>query len=198
MEQYTSEQALNGILNIIQTVVDQHQKKQESAAQNKTGDLITELLSGVAAASSKDVSIGTQVEALSNGMKAMKDAGVTDRDAKMVAGMITSIGQAIKTLEFSDVNNASVIKMAEALVLLGGIQGNIIDNINYLTTLNVRQIRAVGQLVADLSDFNGSVDDFVENINKLASINASAIDNINMSEYGLSAGIITKESNRCS
>jgi hypothetical protein len=29
-----------------------------------------------------------------------------------------------------------------------------------------------------LSDFNGSVDDFVENINKLASINASAIDNI--------------------
>ena len=51
----------------------------------------------------------------------MKDAGVTDRDAKMVAGMITSIGQAIKTLEFSDVNNASVIKMAEALVLLGGI-----------------------------------------------------------------------------
>lgn len=83
--------------------------------------MITELLSGVAAASSKDVSIGTQVEALSNGMKAMKDAGVTDRDAKMVAGMITSIGQAIKTLEFSDVNNASVIKMAEALVLLGGI-----------------------------------------------------------------------------
>ena len=53
MEQYTSEQALNGILNIITTVVNEHAQRQENAQSNKnqTGDLITELLGGVAAGS---------------------------------------------------------------------------------------------------------------------------------------------------
>ena len=104
MEQYTSEQALNGILNIITTVVNEHAQRQENAQSNRnqTGDLITELLGGVAAGSSQGVSLGSQVEALSKGMSALKDAGITDNDAKTVAGMISTLGDSIKSLEFMD------------------------------------------------------------------------------------------------
>ena len=129
MEQYTSEQALNGILNIITTVVNEHAQRQENAQSNKnqTGDLITELLRGVAAGSSQGVSLGSQVEALSKGMSALKDAGITDNDAKTVAGMISTLGDSIKSLEFTEANIDAVQSVAQALVLLGSIDEEIID-----------------------------------------------------------------------
>ena len=45
MERYTSEQALNGILNILETVVAQNNR---SEAKDETSDLIKDLLSGAA------------------------------------------------------------------------------------------------------------------------------------------------------
>ncbi len=45
MERYTSEQALNGILNILETVVSQ-QNRNES--KDETSDMIKDLLSGAA------------------------------------------------------------------------------------------------------------------------------------------------------
>ena len=137
MEQYTSEQALNGILNILSTVVDDYQRSREqSAKQQESSDIIAQLLGGVSAAASKDVGLGQQIESLSNGMKTLKESGVTESDVRLVADMVSSLGAAIHNLELSEVNMASMVSLSQALSLLGSYDGEIIENINRLATID--------------------------------------------------------------
>lgn len=180
MEQYTSEQALNGILNIITTVVNEHAQRQENAQSNKnqTGDLITELLGGVAAGSSQGVSLGSQVEALSKGMSALKDAGITDNDAKTVAGMISTLGDSIKSLEFTEANIDAVQSVAQALVLLGSIDEEIIDRINRLSRLKLNVAEALAEFINTLARVDGNVNNVVIQMRNIGHIDKDTIANI--------------------
>ena len=180
MEQYTSEQALNGILNIITTVVNEHVQRQENAQSNKnqTGDLITELLGGVAAGSSQGVSLGSQVEALSKGMSALKDAGITDNDAKTVAGMISTLGDSIKSLEFTEANIDAVQSVAQALVLLGSIDEEIIDRINRLSRLKLNVAEALAEFINTLARVDGNVNNVVMQMRNIGHIDKDTIANI--------------------
>lgn len=180
MEQYTSEQALNGILNIITTVVNEHAQRQENAQSNKnqTGDLITELLGGVAAGSSQGVSLGSQVEALSKGMSTLKDAGITDNDAKTVAGMISTLGDSIKSLEFTEANIDAVQSVAQALVLLGSIDEEIIDRINRLSRLKLNVAEALAEFINTLARVDGNVNNVVIQMRNIGHIDKDTIANI--------------------
>lgn len=180
MERYTSEQALNGILNIITSVVNEHAQRQENAQSNRnqTGDLITELLGGVAAGSSHGVSLGSQVEALSKGMSTLKDAGITDNDAKTVAGMISTLGDSIKNLEFTEANINAVQSVAQALVLLGSIDDDIIDRINRLSRLKLNIAESLAEFVNMLTKVDGNVNNVVIQMRNLGNIDKDTIANI--------------------
>lgn len=55
MERYTSEQALNGILNILETVVGQANKNDK---KDETSDMIRQLLQGAASAQKAGMGLG--------------------------------------------------------------------------------------------------------------------------------------------
>ena len=181
MEKYTSEEALNGILNILKTVVNDYaQNNSGENNKNQTSDLITQLMGGVVAGSRSGVSIGIQVEQLAGGMKLMKDSGITDRDGQMVASVISSIGSAIENLAFSDVNTASVKELARALRVLGSIDSDILENIvrfsqtdidgsniikfiNSLASINIKK-SDINEIITTLKKFGAIDKDDIENI----------------------------------
>ena len=72
MEQYTSEQALNGILSIIETTINEYNQSKKNRETNQTSSLIEELLSGVGATASKGVDLGNSVKTLADGMSMLK------------------------------------------------------------------------------------------------------------------------------
>lgn len=157
MAQYTSEEALNGILNIISSVVDDYyenrsnQSNQESG--NETADLISNLLGGASASMSSNAgqSVGDQVEALARGMKIIKDSGITKNDGKNVASIISSIGSALKNVDLGSYNSDSVLSIAMALSTLGKIDSRIIDSINYFTKLKPGALQNITDIFDTLS-----------------------------------------------
>ena len=196
MEQYTSEEALNGILNILTTVISEHESKTENkeTEKNKTGNLITELLGGISAGSSKNVSLGSQIEELSNGMSKLKDSGINDSDAKNVASIISTLGDSIKKLDFTTASSDSVIAIANALVTFGSINQNIISNIrnisetlkggsgeniiNFIKTFSNIDKKTIENVYIASNAFIslGKIDEkTIENINNLSNINTRAI-----------------------
>ena len=98
MEQYTSEQALNGIFGILQNLVQQSQERSEEKKPNEVSNLVKDLLNGTAAAAAAGTSIGEEVEQLAKGISAIKEAGITDADATMVVSMISGLGRALQDL----------------------------------------------------------------------------------------------------
>ena len=77
-----SEEALNGIYDILQTTIDQYNQQRAKASKpRETSGIFEELLSGVAAAAYKDVDLGQQINALADGMSMLKNEGIEVQDA---------------------------------------------------------------------------------------------------------------------
>ena len=197
MAQYTSEEALNGILNIISSVVNDfyenriNQNKQSS--NNETADLISELLGGATVSSEKTQSVGEQVEALARGMKMFKEAGITKADGQNVASIISTIGSSLNNIDLNSYNGDSVLSIANALSTLGKIDSRIVDSINYFTNIEPSALKNITELINTLSididkihtfdqfksvlnpDLGKTLSSFTESFN----VNSADISNIN-------------------
>ena len=180
MEQYTSEQALNGILNILNTVVEDYQRNREQSTKlQESSDIIAQLLGGVSAAASKDIGLGQQIEQLSNGMKTLKDSGITDSDVRLVADMVSSLGAAIQSLELSEVNMTSMVSLSQALAMLGSYAGEIVENINRLANIDHNGLQLTVEQLNNLASLNGTgLENALDSIRKFSRIDEDTIKNI--------------------
>lgn len=147
MAQYTSEEALNGILNILETVVN---NQSAPSGSNQTGDLVTQLLAGVAGAANVNVSLGDQVQQLASGMAIMTEAGITDSDAQTVSHIISEIGNALGSIHIDEDSIKSVAVITATLQSLGKIDKDVIDNINNLKGLNVSTAKNIVKFISSL------------------------------------------------
>ena len=149
MERYTSEQALNGILNILETVVGQANKNDK---KDETSDMIRQLLQGAASAQKAGMGLGQQIEQMANGLDIIKNAGINDADIEFIAG---SIGRLSKALNSFSVNNEKrykgVVQAVQMLQMLGSIDDRTIDNIENLSSINVNSIKNIIELVSSLN-----------------------------------------------
>jgi hypothetical protein len=193
MERYTSEQALNGILNILETVVSQ-QNRNES--KDETSDMIKDLLSGAAISQKAGLGLGQQIEQIANGLDIIKRAGIDERDIENVATGITQLSAAVKT--FADAGVKSSKGVANALGVLnaiGSVNSDIVDNINELTNIKADDVAAViqqinslpvpgknisriGDTISVLTMLGSLSDDVIRNINRLEDIDIDAIKNL--------------------
>ena len=193
MERYTSEQALNGILNILETVVSQ-QNRNES--KDETSDMIKDLLSGAAISQKTGLGLGQQIEQIANGLDIIKRAGIDERDIENVATGITQLSAAVKT--FADAGVKSSKGVANALGVLnaiGSVNSDIVDNINELTNIKADDVAAViqqinslpvpgknisrlGDTISVLTMLGSLSDDVIRNINRLEDIDLDAIKNL--------------------
>ena len=191
MAQYTSEEALNGILNIISSVVDDYyenrntQNKQQS--NNETADLITNLLGGASASASanKSQSVGDQVEALARGMKIIKETGISSKDGKNVASIISTIGSALNNLDLGSYNNESALSIAMALTTLGKIDARIINSINEFAKIKPGALKTITNIFNTLAiDINK-----LDSLNNFSKLKPEALKSLTDLFYTLSSNI---------
>ena len=77
MERYTSEQALNGILSILENVVGQGNKND---SKDETSDMIRQLLQGAASAQQAGLGLGQQIEQMATGLNLIKESNINEAD----------------------------------------------------------------------------------------------------------------------
>lgn len=153
MAQMSSEEALNGIFNILETMVNQHEEKKKETLEQKADSTIVSLLQGIVE-TAKDESaatVGEQLEKLSKGLVAMESI-----DNDVLNKVATSIGNVNTVLSSLKVDNdtfdnidgflKAINKMTE--INAEGAK-NIVDFIQGLTLQNSKQVgRSVGIIKA--------------------------------------------------
>ena len=176
-----SEEALNGILDILQTTINQYEKRRsESSGTRETSGIFEELLSGVAAAAYKDVDLGQQIEALADGMSMLKNDGIEVQDAYNIAEMLNTIGTAVGNLKFDETGIDKMRSLAVALRLLGQVTPESSDNIAYLTEHldPTKAASLVGFLDSFVMTDPDSVKSVVEAISMFSHLDTDALDKI--------------------
>lgn len=95
MAQMSSEEALNGIFNILDTMVIQQQREREKSPEVKADETVINLLNGIVekAKDNTVAAVGEQLEKLAKGLTAMKEV-----DHDMIDHVATSIGNVNKVL----------------------------------------------------------------------------------------------------
>ena len=193
MERYTSEQALNGILNILETVVAQNNRNE---SKDETSDLIKDLLSGAAISQKAGLGLGQQIEQIANGLDIIKRSGVNERDIETVSTGITKLSAAIATFGDQGVKSSKgVANTLSVLNAIGSVNSDIVDNINELTEIKAdklaelfasinalpgagRNARGISEVVSVISVLGSISDETIRNINKLDDIDLDAIKNV--------------------
>lgn len=176
MAQMSSEEALNGIFNILDTMVNQHEEKKKETLEQKADSTIVSLLQGIVE-TAKDESaatVGEQLEKLSKGLVAMESI---DNDVlNKVATSIGNVNTVLSSLKvdndtFDNINSflKAINKMTE--INAEGAK-NIVDFIQGLTLQNSKQVgRSVGIIKAVVETMSTLVAiDMIKlqkNINKL-------------------------------
>ena len=136
MAQMSSEEALNGIFNILDTMVVQQQREREKSPEVKADETVINLLNGIVekAKDNTVAAVGEQLEKLAKGLTAMKEV-----DHDMIDHVATSIGNVNKVLNNLQVNDttiANVEKFIDTMAKIGEIntEGSkkIIEFINNL------------------------------------------------------------------
>ena len=180
MQQYTSEEALNGILNIIQTTVNEYNQSKQNKASGQTSSLIEELLAGVGASASKGVNLGDQVKTLADGMSMLKSQGITQDDATNVAFMIGAIGKAVASLEFNPASTEAVLAIAQSLAILGKIDKDVISNISFIAAnLDPAYAKNIYDFITKLDGADAeNVTMLINALNEFAKVKTDSLDNI--------------------
>lgn len=153
MAQMSSEEALNGIFNILDTMVNQHEEKKKETLEQKADSTIVSLLQGIVE-TAKDESaatVGEQLEKLSKGLVAMESI-----DNDVLNKVATSIGNVNTVLSSIKVNNDTFDNIDSFLKAINKMteinaEGakNIVDFIQGLTLQNSKQVgRSVGIIKA--------------------------------------------------
>lgn len=153
MAQMSSEEALNGIFNILDTMVNQHEEKKKETLEQKADSTIVSLLQGIVE-TAKDESaatVGEQLEKLSKGLVAMESI-----DNDVLNKVATSVGNVNTVLSSIKVNNDTFDNIDSFLKAINKMteinaEGakNIVDFIQGLTLQNSKQVgRSVGIIKA--------------------------------------------------
>lgn len=153
MAQMSSEEALNGIFNILDTMVNQHEEKKKETLEQKADSTIVSLLQGIVE-TAKDESaatVGEQLEKLSKGLVAMESI-----DNDVLNKVATSIGNVNTVLSSFKVDNDTFDNIDSFLKAINKMteinaEGakNIVDFIQGLTLQNSKQVgRSVGIIKA--------------------------------------------------
>lgn len=153
MAQMSSEEALNSIFNILDTMVNQHEEKKKETLEQKADSTIVSLLQGIVE-TAKDESaatVGEQLEKLSKGLVAMESI-----DNDVLNKVATSIGNVNTVLSSLKVNNDTFDNIDSFLKAINKMteinaEGakNIVDFIQGLTLQNSKQVgRSVGIIKA--------------------------------------------------
>lgn len=176
MAQMSSEEALNGIFNILDTMVNQHEEKKKETLEQKADSTIVSLLQGIVE-TAKDESaatVGEQLEKLSKGLVAMESI-----DNDVLNKVATSIGNVNTVLSSLKVDNDTFDNIDSFLKAINKMteintEGakNIVDFIQGLTLQNSKQVgRSVGIIKAVVETMSTLVAiDMItlqKNINKL-------------------------------
>ena len=136
MAQMSSEDALNGIFNILETMVAQQQKEEAKSPEAKADETVISLLTGIVekAKDKAAATVGEQLEQLAKGLIAMKEV-----DNDMIDHVATSIGnvnKVLSNLQVDDNTVANVEKFIDTMAKIGEINAEgskkIIEFINNL------------------------------------------------------------------
>lgn len=176
MAQMSSEEALNGIFNILDTMVNQHEEKKKETIEQKADSTIVSLLQGIVE-TAKDESaatVGEQLEKLSKGLVAMEsiDNDVLNKVATSV-GNVNTVLSSLKVDNDTFDNIDSFLKAINKMTEINAEGAkNIVDFIQGLTLQNSKQVgRSVGIIKAVVETMSTLVAiDMIKlqkNINKL-------------------------------
>ena len=176
MAQMSSEEALNGIFNILDTMVNQHEEKKKETLEQKADSTIVSLLQGIVE-TAKDESaatVGEQLEKLSKGLVAMEsiDNDVLNKVATSV-GNVNTVLSSLKVDNDTFDNIDSFLKAINKMTEINAEGAkNIVDFIQGLTLQNSKQVgRSVGIIKAVVETMSTLVAiDMIKlqkNINKL-------------------------------
>ena len=153
MAQMSSEEALNGIFNILDTMVNQHEEKKKETLEQKADSTIVSLLQGIVE-TAKDESaatVGEQLEKLSKGLVAMEsiDNDVLNKVATSV-GNVNTVLSSLKVDNDTFDNIDSFLKAINKMTEINAEGAkNIVDFIQGLTLQNSKQVgRSVGIIKA--------------------------------------------------
>lgn len=153
MAQMSSEEALNGIFNILETMVNQHEEKKKETLEQKADSTIVSLLQGIVE-TAKDESaatVGEQLEKLSKGLVAMESI---DNDVlNKVATSIGNVNTVLSSLKVDNDTFDNIDSFLKAINKMTEINAegakNIVDFIQGLTLQNSKQVgRSVGIIKA--------------------------------------------------
>ena len=174
MAQMSSEEALNGIFNILDTMVNQHEQKKKETIEQKADSTIVSLLQGIVE-TAKDESaatVGEQLEKLSKGLVAMESI---DNDVlNKVATSIGNVNTVLSSLKVDNNTFDNIDSFLKAINKMTEINAegakNIVDFIQGLTLQNSKQIgRSVGIIKAVVETMSALV--AIDMINLQANIN---------------------------
>lgn len=176
MAQMSSEEALNGIFNILDTMVNQHEEKKKETLEQKADSTIVSLLQGIVE-TAKDESaatVGEQLEKLSKGLVAMESI---DNDVlNKVATSIGNVNTVLSSLKVDNDTFDNIDSFLKAINKMTEINAegakNIVDFIQGLTLQNSKQVgKSVGIIKAVVETMSTLVAiDMIKlqkNINKL-------------------------------
>lgn len=153
MAQMSSEEALNGIFNILDTMVNQHEEKKKETLEQKADSTIVSLLQGIVE-TAKDESaatVGEQLEKLSKGLVAMESI---DNDVlNKVATSIGNVNTVLSSLKVDNDTFDNIDSFLKAINKMTEINAegakNIVDFIQGLTLQNSKQVgKSVGIIKA--------------------------------------------------
>lgn len=176
MAQMSSEEALNGIFNILDTMVNQHEEKKKETLEQKADSTIVSLLQGIVdtAKDESAATVGEQLEKLSKGLVAMESI---DNDVlNKVATSIGNVNTVLSSLKVDNDTFDNIDSFLKAINKMTEINAegakNIVDFIQRLTLQNSKQVgRNVGIIKAVVETMSTLVAiDMIKlqkNINKL-------------------------------
>lgn len=153
MAQMSSEEALNGIFNILETMVNQHEEKKKETLEQKADSTIVSLLQGIVdtAKDESAATVGEQLEKLSKGLVAMESI---DNDVlNKVATSIGNVNTVLSSLKVDNDTFDNIDSFLKAINKMTEINAegakNIVDFIQGLTLQNSKQVgRSVGIIKA--------------------------------------------------
>lgn len=144
MAQMSSEEALNGIFNILDTMVNQHEEKKKETLEQKADSTIVSLLQGIVeiAKDESAATVGEQLEKLSKGLVAMESI---DNDVlNKVATSIGNVNTVLSSLKVDNDTFDNIDSFLKAINKMTEINAegakNIVDFIQGLTLQNSKQV----------------------------------------------------------
>lgn len=153
MAQMSSEEALNGIFNILDTMVNQQQEKKKETIEQKADSTIVSLLQGIVETAKEEsaATVGEQLEKLSKGLVSMEQI---DNDVlNKVATSIGNVNTVLSSLKVDNNTFTNIDSFLKAINKMTEINAEgakkIVDFIQGLTIQNSKQVgRSVGMIKA--------------------------------------------------